>query len=230
MSSRFIAIIFIIFAFNISFLIAQDSKNIKVSVHGNLNIPTGQFGSGVTTSDAEGKTTKEPGYDMSIGFAGMVEYPLLKSIPELAFTGSVHLANFESSSNADVGRDVNDVQFQTFGIKVGVLYYYLIKDEFELFAGGDFGVYLTKGLKTYYGTSGGNPYLGGGGDQAEGRFGFSPVIGGDYVLSPSFSINAALRYTYLTSVEPKVDQQYKQVTIDLSPTYFSFYIGVALYL
>ncbi len=198
----------LIFILTVS-LQAQDvPKKTKVSVHANLNFPVGDFDQ----------------YDLAIGFAGMIEHQFFPKMPELALTASVHLVNFDMKSNDDYGKNVNDQQFQTFGIKAGALYYFLYTETFELFAGADLGVYLTKGLRTYYqGVS-----YGGSGDEAEGRFGFSPVVGMDYILSPSFSINGQLRYSYLTSVESRVTQEGVGVSPEIAPTFFSIYVGIAM--
>lgn len=210
----FLIIFTIIFSFSsFSLVHAQDQKLTKVTVHANVNAPIGDFGKD---------------YDISIGFDGMIEHVFFENMPELALTASVHLINFDNKRNADIGRDVNDIQFQTFGIKAGALYYFLSLEQFEFFAGADMGLYLTKGLRTYYGNTGSGS-MGNTGDQAEARFGFSPVVGGDYLMGSAFSVNVALRYNYLSSVTPKLTQNSQLVNIEIAPTFFSLYVGLALY-
>jgi hypothetical protein len=202
------AICFFLLSFlviNTSFLLAQSEEgdfeySKKITLQASLDFPASSFANY---------------YKMGYGINAMAEFYWFDEYPDLALTGGISLATFSGKNNDQTGQSVSDTKYDSFSIKIGGYYYIFRTDLFDIYAGLLIGVHFLKGTNTYYG--GASTTQNYGGDNAETKFGYSPLIGATYPMGKSYGLNLTLRYNDVTHP-------------NLKPTHFSIYGGISLYL
>lgn len=148
------------------------ASNLSFSVQGGVQIPTGTFGDVASTG---------------FGFSVTGEYV---SSDVLSWTGSVGWSTFGEKSVLYSGYDYS---LSIVPIVVG-LRYYLARGDFHTYVGAEAGLYISSvetTIVTPIGTSTGTA--------SDTDFGFAPLVGFKYHLSPTIDLDGTLKYHLISS-------------------------------